>query len=167
MKIVRFATLTALAVLGLTACGPTPMDKAKTVAADPAKFGFDASVGLSPAAAAKLKAANDHIVITAHYYGFPAKGSEAKANAMGQVVLGDAKASTGLDGAVVKVTGEGADASDLPHVLDGTIYVWLSTSAFSAVGVRDEVVDCSHFRGTMAKAQSAPVAITCDVATAP
>ncbi len=170
MKTVRSTAVAALlgvlAFGGLTACDGQPMDQAK-VAADPARFGFEAAVTVSPAALAKLKAADDHIVVTAHYYGMPAKGSESQANAMGQVPLGDAKASMGLDATQVKVTGEGADPTSLPHVDEGTIYVWLSTSAVSAMGVRDELIDCSHFRGTMAKAQAAPVAITCDLAKAP
>ncbi len=164
MKIIRFATLAALAAL--SACGQTPMDKAKA-ANDPAKFSFDAAVTVSPAALAKLKGANDLIVVTAHYYGFPAKGAESQANTLGQVMLGDSKAYMRLDSTQVRVTGEGFKATSLPHVAEGTVYVLLSTSSLSPSGFGDQLIDCNYFRGTVAKAQAAPVAVTCDLATAP
>jgi hypothetical protein len=126
---------------------------------------FAAAVTLTPQVAGQLKANKGHIVISTHYYGMPAKGQESKANQFGQVELGVDDADYPLDAKQVRISGHGVDRSQLGAVAGGIVYVWLSTSSFTAVGVRDETVDCSHFRGTIAKAQSAPVSITCGLAT--
>jgi hypothetical protein len=160
MKTIAYAVAAMLA-LGLTACGPEPMDSAKTVGGP--NLAFDASVSLTPAAAGQLHAAKDHIVISTHYYGFAAKGSESKANPFGQIELGVDDADYPLDAKQIRISGKIVDHSQLSDVANGTVYVWTVTRSSSAEGAHDEMLDCSHFRGTMAKAQEAPVVITCDL----
>ncbi len=164
MKIVRFATLAALAAL--SACGQTPMDKAETQSKGP-NLAFDASVTLTPAAVARLQAAKDHIVIASHYYGFPAKGAESKANQFGQIELGTDIVAASTEAPRARITGQTIDHRLMDSIADGTVYVWTTTRSATPEGFRDELLECSHFRGTVAKAQEAPVALTCDVATAP
>lgn len=158
MTFMRYAA--AAALLGLAACTDQPMDSAKGP-----NLAFNASVSLTPAAAGQLRTTKGHIVISSHYYGFPAKGAETKANQFGQIELGVDDADYPLDAKQIRISGRGVDHSQMDGILNGTVYVWTTTRSATPEGAHDEILECSHFRGSMAKAQEAPVVISCDLAT--
>ena len=124
-------------------------------------YAYDVVITLTPAAAAKVTAAKDHIVAQAHYYGLATKASRDRADSIGQVPLGDANNSGDAD--IRKINMDfsvpTADLSDLGEKQAFALIVVYTTLP---VGAPDDMLICTHFRGPV-PGMDKPVEISCDL----
>lgn len=121
---------------------------------------WEVSVTLSPAAAKKLAAGKEEIVLSAAYYGEPTKAAAKKADEIGQIDLGQEELRLGSAGGRVVFVGKGFKADRLGWVVGREARVNLNVYS-ARKSSPDNLLDCELFEDTMAVAQAKPVAIAC------
>ncbi len=125
-------------------------------------LGFDVEVTLSRAAAAKLAARKEGIVVFASYYGDPKRSAEKHANEIGQI-------SVSPKDETVEIPGSGGRAHIGGATVDARRLGWLSGPVRVNVNVAsarksdpDNLLDCDFIDGAVADVRkTAPVTLHC------
>ncbi|QPC42047.1 hypothetical protein HW532_04580 [Kaustia mangrovi] len=125
-------------------------------------MGFDVEVTLSRAAAAKLAAQKEGIVVFASYYGDPKRSAEKHANEIGQI-------SVSPKDETVEIPGSGGRTHIAGATVDTRRLGWLSGPARVNVNVAsarksdpDNLLDCDFIDGAVADVRkTAPVMLHC------
>lgn len=136
----------------LSQCGSKPT----------AKQGFDVALTLTPAAAEKLKSLNQTVEVSGYYFGAPVDAAKEKVNEAGEIELGEDLIAGGAASGTVHLPATGIDPVALAAVNGGQPSVVVSAYLNPTSGM-ENVLACTTFKGTVAEAQKAPVAISCDV----
>ena len=127
-----------------------------------AATGFDVNLTLTPAAAEKLKALSQTVELSGYYFGAPIEAARDKVNEAGEIELGEDLINAGAASGKVHVPGTGIDPVALQAVNGGQPSVLVSAWLNPSSGL-ENVLACTTFKGTVAEAQKAPVAISCDL----
>ena len=151
----RHHLLTAAALLALAGCDSTPK------LAKP--YPFDVVVALTPAADVKLKQTKSRITIYAHYYGLATPASAAKANAVGQIALGDENLEVSGP-ARIHFAGSQMDSGLIADV-GNTPYVLLTGSSEAVDGGDDPKIICMSPRASIRDLQTNVPTINCELAS--
>ncbi len=122
---------------------------------------YDVTLKLTPEAVKRLSDLKDTVLIAGYYYGMPTKAALPKANKIHQIELGSDRYSFAPTTTKAHMPGLHIDRSRFGDIIDQTPYVFISVSSAGAAGNSDELLDCTHFRGTLARARSGPIEISC------
>ena len=125
--------------------------------ATPPSTAFAIDVRLSPAAAAKLAAAKETVIVSGDYFGLPAQG--VPVDMTGTLPLG--RQTVELFGAgLARFDAANADPSRLKQVRDGDVHVLINV--FSGRRSSDDnLLDCGIFQDSTRLATRTPVRIDC------
>lgn len=122
-------------------------------------FGFDVEVSLSQAAAERLAADGEGIVVAAYWYGDPNPAGMAHVDAIGRIDLGDAMVEVPGQPVAVRLDGSEVDPAQLDWV-EGP--AWVNVNVWSARhSGPDNILDCDFFDGELAHATARPLALRC------
>ena len=159
-KLIAPATV-ALAALALVQCSPKPAtapEAPKTV-----NYGYDIAIAVSPAAAAKLMATKDGLIITALYYGNPTTQTASLADAKdGTIHMNTDKLELEGKDQGVHMTGEGVDPVRAKSITEQKPLVLLNVYS-GHDGKTDKTLTCTDFQDYVSVAQASKITIKCDV----
>lgn len=165
----RHAALAATVLLILSACerAPTPEDERPDIPAPVDARGdnaFQVRVTLSDNAAAALQAEDEHVVISADYFGYPTVGAQQR-NLAGteEPWLRLAQHDVRLDGAgTAEFPQVALDRDQLRLVEQGRAQLRVDAySATAANGAEENLLDCGTFQGPLSVAVRNGVDIDC------
>ena len=150
---------TAIVGIMLSQCGGKPAEDKKAKMGD---TGYEVAVTFTPAATAAMKKLGQGATVESFFYGAPVEAAGDKVDEEGHIPAGMDQVDIDISTQTVKMTGNGIDPDIMAHIVGGkpslTVRVYSSTTA----GTPNQL-DCTTFDGTLAAAQSVPVAIACDV----
>jgi hypothetical protein len=147
----RISTLCAGAILAAVSAGPS-------LAAE--SFGFTVDLSLSPKAAARLSRLSEGIVVAAFFSGLPTPAARKKADAEGQIFLGNEEITVESTARSVQMTGRVVPRNRLDWVKDRKVEVLVNVYSARRKGP-DNLLDCDIFEGEVTVAAQAPVKIGC------
>jgi hypothetical protein len=124
---------------------------------------YDVTLKLTPEAVKRLSGLKDTVLIVGYYYGMPTKAAMPRANKIHQIELGSDRYSFAPTTVTAHMPGLHIDRTRFGDIIDQTPYVFISASSAGAAGNSDELLDCTYFRGTLARARSGPVEISCSL----
>jgi hypothetical protein len=120
---------------------------------------FHVNVSLSAQIVGFLQQRKETVVVSAEYYGWPAKGAEKLADEMGEVQLGEEKFErANLLKAVF--TGLPIDKGKLPYVKDGDVQVLINVYS-GRHSSPDNLLSCGFFEGSIAAVKKYDLTLTC------
>lgn len=152
----RTACVLAL-LLGLPAFAAAPSKRTRAPASSGASI--EVVVKLSKKAAARLAAAHESIGISASFFGTPTAAGRRRAGEDGMIPLGGVERSLPASGRV-RFAPPAYDRNLLELIEQHQPRV--NINAFSArKALPDNVLDCTFFEDSVAKAQARPVGIRC------
>jgi hypothetical protein len=123
-------------------------------------MGFSVDVSLSSAAAAKLNALKEKIIVSVFWYGEPTGAARKRANAMGQINLGTEEVRLPASGGRGEITGKTVQIKHIDWVQRRAVRV--NVNVFSArLSGPNNYLDCGAFEDAVAIARSKSVQMTC------
>ncbi len=105
-------------------------------------------LSFSQAAASKLQALKEGVVIAAYYSGEPAAGAEEHADQIGMIDLGEDRTERDGEPAVVAIPGKGDIETRLHWVKDGEPLVNINVHSARRSGP-DNLLDCDVYDGPL------------------
>lgn len=149
----------------LVACSPASKPEAASsaeAAAPASPYAFDVNLTLTARAAERLAATDERVIVDAMYYGLPVSDDAPGLNPEGmEIPLGASPSEVAPESAVVKVSGEGFDATYIKSV-KGEPEVLVNV--YSARKTHENnLLSCGIYQGPVAMAQKKPVDIQCDL----
>lgn len=150
--IIRPVSLAAMILAGLLA-GPAGADIA-------GPWGFEVDLSFSQAAASKLQALKEGVVIAAYYSGEPAAGAEEHADQIGMIDLGEDRTERDGEPAVVAIPGKGDIETRLHWVKDGEPLVNINVHSARRSGP-DNLLDCDVYDGPLKAIAGSTTKIGC------
>ena len=153
MQLLKARACSATAVLMLAAVPPTAPAHAEET------FAIDVAVSLSRAAAQRLAAEGEGMVVAAYYYGEPTAAGQAHVDEIGRIDLGSATVDLPGRPTTVRIGGSELVRSALRWVKGP---VWVNINIWSArLSGPDNILDCDFFDGEIARATAGPVTLRC------
>ena len=150
----------------LAGCSPAPAPEpaagAEEAAAPVSPYAFGINLTLTARAAERLASTDERVIVDAMFYGLPVKDDAPGVNPEGmEVGLGSSQIEVAPETAVVKVTGEGFDATYMTSV-KGEPEVLVNV--YSARKTHENnLLSCGIYQGPVPMAQKKPVDIQCDL----
>jgi hypothetical protein len=145
-------------------------DKVKAVVkpkpAAPTPYDFHLALEFTPAAAEKMKAARDDIVISTFYYGHARPEYLAKADDLRRIELGYKQVAFANTARNVTINSSAMDTRLLPQTTEGEPYVLITVSSAAPQGYPDLLIECRTYTGPVKALQNQMHALTCDLARA-
>ncbi len=160
LKFVTPAVMT-IASLGLVQCSPKPA--AAPEAPKAVSYSYDIAIALTPAAATKLTATKDGLIITALYYGNPTSQTVSLADAKdGTIHMNTDKLELEGKAQDVHMTGAGVDPVRVKSITEQKPLVLLNVYS-GHDGATDKRLTCTDFQDYVSVAQDSKITIKCDV----
>jgi hypothetical protein len=123
-------------------------------------MGFSVDVSLSSAAAARLNALKEKIVVSVFWYGEPTKAARKRADERGQIDLGTEEVRLPASGGRGEITGKTVEIKHIDWVKGRAVRV--NVNVFSArLSGPNNYLDCGAFEDAVAIARSKSVQMTC------
>jgi hypothetical protein len=159
MKFITAMTLAMTAGLMMAGCEQKPKG--------PSPYSFAVQIEMTPAAADKIKASGDGLVVTAFYYGLARPEFSSEADSAGRIRVGYESPSYGGDARRVRMQAQDIDESLLPKVVNGEVLALLSVYSTAPQGNPDDTLYCRSAVVTVKQVKDKVPVISCDVAGAP
>lgn len=123
-------------------------------------WGFEVDLSFSQAAASKLQALKEGVVIAAYYSGEPAAGAEEYADQSGMIDLGEDRTERDGEPATVAIAGKGDIETRLHWVKDGEPLVNINVYSARRSGP-DNLLDCDVYDGPLKAIAGSATKIGC------
>lgn len=120
---------------------------------------FHVNISLSSQILGFLQQRKETVVVSADYYGFPAKGAEQHADKMGEVQLGEEEVEKTNPGKAV-FTGIPINKRKLQYVKDGDVQVLLNVYS-GRHSSPDNLLSCGFFEGSVTSVLKYDLTLTC------
>jgi len=120
---------------------------------------FHVNVSLSSQIVGFLQQRKETVVVSADYYGRPAKGAEKLADAMGEVQLGEERVEKTDPGKAI-FTGTPINKRKLQYVKDGDVQVLINVYS-GRHSSPDNLLSCGFFEGPVSAVLKYDLTLTC------
>ena len=129
----------------------------------PTPYDYTLNLEFTPAAAAKLAAKHDSIVVANYYYGRATPSAMPKADDLHRIELGYSQIAYGETARRPHIISDKIDKSRFPEIIDQEPYVLITVFSAAPAGNPDEMIDCQSYTGSIKFLQTKPYTLTCDV----
>ncbi|CAL4866576.1 hypothetical protein MMA231_00819 [Asticcacaulis sp. MM231] len=124
--------------------------------------GYEVAVTFTPAATAAMKKLGQGATVEGFFYGAPVEAAKDKVDEDGHIPAGMDQVDIAANTQTVKMPGSGIDPDVMTHIASGKPSLMVRVYSSTTAGTPNQL-DCTTFNGTLAAAQTAPVAIACDI----
>jgi hypothetical protein len=155
MKLAITAALMLAAVTMISGCDSKPKG--------PSAYSFAVQIDMTPAAADKMKASGDGLVVTAFYYGLAKPEFSSEADSAGRIRLGYEDPAFNGDARRVRLQAADIDESLFPKIVNNEVLALVTVASSSPQGNPDMAIYCRSAVVTAKQAQITVPVISCDV----
>jgi hypothetical protein len=155
MKPITTAALMLAAATMISGCESKPKG--------PSAYSFAVQIEMTPAAADKMKASKDGLVVTAFYYGLAKPEFSSEADSVGRIRLGYEAPAFNGDARRVRLQAQDLDESLFPKVVNAEVLALVTVASTSPQGNPDMAIYCRSAVVTAKTAQVTVPVISCDV----
>lgn len=159
------------ALLVLAGCdripGATPKPASGPAVATPAtkgNYAFSVKVQMTPRLLAAMKRQDDHMIVSAFYYGFATPQSGLPADSLHRTRLGFEVYSFAADAVHADIPGTSVDRELVTKVNKGEAWVLVDIQAAAADNIVTDILSCQDYVGSVGAAQAQTPTISCDLA---
>jgi hypothetical protein len=149
----------AVVVAMLSMCGRKPAENKRAKLGNTA---YEVAVTFTPAATAAMKKLGQGATVEGFFYGAPIEADKDKVDENGRIPAGMDQVDIAANTQTVNMPGSGIDPDIMAHIVTGKPSLLISVYSSTTAGTPNQL-DCTTFDGTLVTAQTAPVAIACDV----
>ena len=143
----------------LSMCGRKPAEDKRAKLGNTA---YEIAVTFTPAATAAMKKLGQGATVEGFFYGAPIEADKDKVDENGRIPVGMDQVDIEARTQTVTMPGTGIDPDVMAHIVGGKPSLMVRVYSSTTAGTPNQL-DCTTFDGTLATAQTAPVAIACDV----